>query len=136
MKKKPKTFTAAEREAAKERLKELKGEGEGEKAVLAKIAQMSEPDRSLAKRVHALVLSTAPELSPKTWYGMPAYAKEDKVVCFFKPGAKFKARYATLGFSDKAALDEGAMWPTEFALTKVAAAEEAQITALVKKAVR
>jgi uncharacterized protein YdhG (YjbR/CyaY superfamily) len=136
MKKKPKTFSAAERDAAKERLKELKGEGEGEKAVLAKIAQMSEPDRTMAKRVHALVLSTAPELSPKTWYGMPAYAKDDKVVCFFKPGAKFKARYATLGFSDKAALDDGAMWPTEFALTKVAAAEEAQIAALVKKAVR
>ena len=135
-KKKTKGFTADERAAMKERVQELKGKGDGEAQVQAKIAQMSEPDRTMAKRVHAIVRASAPTLAPKTWYGMPAYAKDDKVICFFKPGAKFKARYATLGFSDKANLDDGAMWPTEFALTRLAAAEEARITALVKQAVR
>ena len=134
--KKVKGFTAAERDAMKERVKELKaGSADGESAVLAKIAQMSEPDRSMARRIHAIMKASAPELSPRTWYGMPAYARDDKVVCFFKSGDKFNARYATLGFSDKANLDEGAMWPTEFALQELTAAEEARIIALVKKAV-
>jgi uncharacterized protein YdhG (YjbR/CyaY superfamily) len=130
-----KGFTDDEREAMKDRVKELKaGNADGESDVLAKIAQMSEPDRSMAKRIHTIMKTAAPVLSPRTWYGMPAYAKDDKVVCFFKSGAKFKARYATLGFSDKANLDEDAMWPTDFALTKVTATEEAKIVALVKKA--
>ncbi len=134
--KKPKGFTSDERAAMKERVKELKADkADGEGALLAKIAEMSEPDRSMAKRIHAIVTTSAPELSPKTWYGMPAYAKDDKVVCFFKPGEKFRARYATLGFSDKANLDDGAMWPTEFAVKDLTAAAEARISALVKKAV-
>jgi uncharacterized protein YdhG (YjbR/CyaY superfamily) len=138
-KKKSEGFTAEERAAMKERARELKAEAEkadGEKALLAKIAEMPKLDRAMAKRVHAIVKASAPGLSPKTWYGMPAYANEDdKVVCFFKSADKFKSRYATLGFSDKANLDEGNMWPTDFALTKLTAAEEKKIAALVKKAV-
>lgn len=131
-----KGLTAEERAALKETLQERKGKGEGESAVLAKIAAMAAPDRALAQRVHAIVKASAPQLSPRTWYGMPAYANEDgKVVCFFQDAAKFKARYATLGFNDSANLDEGAMWPTSFALKKLTAAEEAKIAALVKKAV-
>ena len=135
-------FTAEERAAMKERAKELKAEARaktdaaaGERDVLAKIAEMSEPDRSMAERLHAIIEASAPELSPKTWYGMPAYAKDGKVVCFFQSAQKFKTRYATFGFSDKANLDEGAMWPTSFALKRLTAAEEARIGALVKKAV-
>ena len=131
-------FTAEERAAMKERARELKAEAEkadGENALLAKIAEMPKSDRAMAKRVHAIVKASAPGLSPKTWYGMPAYANEDdKVVCFFKSADKFKSRYATLGFSDKANLDAGNMWPTDFALTKLTAAEEKKIAALVKKA--
>ena len=119
----------------KERVKELKGAGEGESAVLAKIAQMAEPDRTMAGRIHAIITAAAPSLSPKLWYGMPAYANDDKVVCFFQGAAKFKTRYATLGFSDKAHLDDGHVWPTTFALARLTAAEEAKIGALVKKAV-
>lgn len=132
-----KTFTEEERAAMRERALELKaGKADGEKIVLAKIAQMPEPDRSLAKRVHTIIRASAPTLLPKTWYGMPAYAnKEGKVVCFFQGAAKFKYRYATLGFNDPANLDEGAMWPTTFALKKLTSAEEARIAALVKKAV-
>jgi uncharacterized protein YdhG (YjbR/CyaY superfamily) len=137
-----KGFTAEERAAMKERARELKGEARankdraaGESAVLAKIAEMPAPDRALAKRLHAIVKASAPALSPKTWYGMPAYAKDGKVVCFFQSAEKFKSRYATFGFSDEAKLDEGAMWPTSFALKKLTAAEEAKIGALVKKAV-
>ena len=129
-------FTAEERAAMKERVQELKaGKGEGEGAVLAKIAGMSEPDRTMAKRVHAIIKASAPDLSPRLWYGMPAYAKDDKVVCFFKSAHKFKSRYATLGFSDKANLDEGAMWPTAYALKELTATEEKRIAALVKTAV-
>lgn len=129
-------FTADERAAMKDRVKELKAnKADGESDLLAKIAEMSEPDRTMARRIHAIVKASAPELSSRTWYGMPAYAKDDKVVCFFKSGAKFKARYATLGFSDKANLDEGAMWPTDFALKELTAAAEAKIGALVSKAV-
>ena len=137
-------FTAEERAAMKERAKELKatggrgpraGKADGESDVLAKIAEMAEPDRVMAERLHAIIKATAPDLSPRTWYGMPAYAKDGNVVCFFQDAAKFKARYATLGFSDKANLDEGAMWPTAFALTELTAADEARIAALVKKAV-
>lgn len=134
-------FSDEERAAMKEYLQERKAAGgaskeDGEKAVLAKIAAMSEPDRSLAGRVHAIVKANAPALSPKTWYGMPAYANEDgQVVCFFQNATKFKARYATLGFSDKAHLDEGRMWPVTYALTELTAADEARIAALVKKAV-
>jgi uncharacterized protein YdhG (YjbR/CyaY superfamily) len=139
-----KGFTAQERAAMKERAQELKAEAraqkdkaEGEKAVLAKIAEMPQPDRALAERVHAIVKANAPALTPKTWYGMPAYANEaGKVVCFFQSAAKFDARYATLGFNDTANLDEGTMWPTAFALKALTAAEEAKIGALVKKAVR
>ncbi len=112
-----------------------KDEADGESDVLAKIAAMREPDRAMAMRLHAIVKASAPALSPKTWYGMPAYAKDGKVVCFFQSAQKFKTRYATFGFSDKANLDEGAMWPTAFALTKLTAADEARIGALVKKAV-
>ena len=108
---------------------------DGESAVLAKIAEMPKPDRAIAKRLHAIIRASAPALSPKTWYGMPAYAKDGKVVCFFQSAQKFKTRYATFGFSDAANLDKGAMWPTAFALTKLTAAEEAKIAALVKKAV-
>jgi uncharacterized protein YdhG (YjbR/CyaY superfamily) len=134
----PKGFSAEERAAMKERARELKAAASaanGESDVLAKIAEMPEPDRALAERVHAIVKAAAPELSPRTWYGMPAYAKDDKVVCFFQSAHKFKSRYATLGFSDKANLDAGAMWPTYFALKELTAAEEAKIGALVKKAV-
>jgi uncharacterized protein YdhG (YjbR/CyaY superfamily) len=129
-----KGFTAEERAAMRERAKELKSAG-GEKEVLAKIAEMPKADRDMAKRIHAIVKDTAPELTSRTWYGMPAYAKEDKVVLFFKSAAKFKSRYATLGFSDNANLDQGDMWPTDFALKKLTAAEEKKISALVKKAV-
>src|SRR3954451_18973607 len=135
-------FTAEERAAMKERAKELKAEArrtkdkaDGEGDVLAKIAAMKEPDRAMAKRLHEIVKASAPTLSPKTWYGMPAYAMDGKVVCFFQSAQKFKTRYATLGFSDKANLDEGALWPVAFALKKLTADEEARIVALVKKAV-
>ena len=120
--------------AMKEYLKEKNAKAKGEEAVLAAIAKMKEPDRSIAKRIHAIVKASAPELSPRTWYGMPAYAKGDKVICFFQNAGKFKARYSTFGFTDKANLDEGKMWPTGFALTELTPAEEAKITALVKKA--
>ena len=134
--KKSNGFTAGERAAMKERARELKaGQGDGERAVLAKIAEMREPDRAMARRLHAIIQASAPDLSPKTWYGMPAYAKDDKVVCFFQSAQKFKARYATLGFSDTANLDDGAMWPTSFALKELTSAEEAKISALVKRAV-
>jgi uncharacterized protein YdhG (YjbR/CyaY superfamily) len=131
-----KTFTKEERAAMKERAQELKaGKADGESDVLAKIAEMPSPDRAMAKRLHALVKASAPALSPRTWYGMPAYAKDGKVVCFFQSADKFKTRYATFGFSDKANLDVGAMWPTAFALKKLTSAEEKKIGALVKKAV-
>lgn len=130
-----KGFTAEERAAMKERVHELKGKAEGESVVLAKIAAMREPDRAMAKRVHGIVVASAPGLVPRLWYGMPAYSKGDKVVCFFQDAWKFKARYATLGFSDKAHLDEGAMWPTGFALKELTPAAEAKIGALVKQAV-
>ncbi|HEX5627530.1 MAG TPA: hypothetical protein VFY08_05870 [Actinomycetota bacterium] len=131
-------FTAEERAAMKERAKELKAaktKEEGERALLEKIAEMPEPDRVMAERLHAIVTKNAPNLSPKTWYGMPAYAKDDQIVCFFKSADKFKSRYATLGFEEAANLDEGAMWPTSYALTKLTAADEKKIGALVKKAV-
>ena len=128
-----KGFSKEERAAMRERAKELKSGG-GESAVLASIARMPEPDRTMAGQLHALIKAVAPELAPKTWYGMPAYAKDDKVVCFFQGASKFKTRYATLGFNDKARLDDGAMWPVAFALTKLTDAEEKRITALVKKA--
>src|SRR5687767_9649752 len=131
-------FSDFEKAAMKERAAELKAEAQradGEKALLAKIAEMPQPDRGLAERIHAIVTATAPSLSPKTWYGMPAYARDGKVVCFFQSAQKFKTRYATLGFSDEANLDEGAVWPTSFALTKLTAADEAMIGKLVKKAV-
>jgi len=140
--KKAKGFSDEERAAMKNRAQELKAEArankdkaEGESAVLAAIAAMQEPDRSMAKRLHAIIKASAPALSPKTWYGMPAYAKDGKIVCFFQSAQKFKSRYATFGFSDEANLDEGAMWPTSFALKELTAAEEARIGALVKKAV-
>jgi uncharacterized protein YdhG (YjbR/CyaY superfamily) len=134
-----KGFTAEERAAMKERAQELKAQAsraDGEKALLAKIAEMPAPDRTLAERIHALVTANAPDLQPRTYYGMPAYAKDGKVLCFFQPADKFKARYASLGFEDIANLDDGAMWPTSWALTKLTAAEEKKIAALVKKAVR
>jgi uncharacterized protein YdhG (YjbR/CyaY superfamily) len=130
-----KGFTAEERAAMRERVKELKGKAEGESAVLAKIAEMPESDRVMAERIHAIVKASAPDLVPRTWYGMPAYAKDGKVVCFFQDAQKFKSRYATFGFNDAANLDKGAMWPTAFALKEVTAAEEKKIAALVKKAV-
>jgi uncharacterized protein YdhG (YjbR/CyaY superfamily) len=137
-----KGFTDQERAAMKERAKELKAEerasknrAEGEKAVLAKIAEMPKADRDLAGRLHEIITANAPDLSPKTWYGMPAYARDGKVVCFFQSADKFNTRYATLGFNDTANLDEGAMWPTAFALKELTAAEEAKISELVKKAV-
>jgi uncharacterized protein YdhG (YjbR/CyaY superfamily) len=136
--KQSKGFTDEERAAMKERAQELKaeaGKADGESAVLAKIAEMQGSERTMAKRLHAIIKASAPALSPKTWYGMPAYAKDGKVVCFFQSAQKFKSRYATLGFSDEANLDEGAMWPTSFALKELTAAEEARIGALVKKAV-
>jgi hypothetical protein len=135
-------FTDEERAAMKERVKEQKAaarrganKAEGEKDVLAKIAEMPEPDRAMGERIHAIIKASAPVLSPKLWYGMPAYEKDGKVVCFFQSADKFKARYATFGFNDSANLDEGAMWPTSFALKKLTAADEAKIGALVKKAV-
>jgi len=131
-------FTAEERAAMKERAKELKAaktKEEGERALLEKIAEMPKPDRVMAERLHAIVTKSAPNLSPKTWYGMPAYAKDDQIVCFFKSADKFKSRYATLGFEEAANLDEGAMWPTSFALKRMTAADEKKIGALVKKAV-
>ena len=130
-------FTAEERAAMRERAREQKaaGNGDGEGDVLAKIAEMQESDRAIAERLHAIVKASAPALSPRTWYGMPAYAKDDKVVCFFQSAQKFKARYATFGFSDKANLDEGSMWPTAFALKELTAAEEARISTLLKTAV-
>jgi uncharacterized protein YdhG (YjbR/CyaY superfamily) len=135
-------FSDAERQAMKERAAELKSSGAkggakkaaDEKAVLEKIAEMPPPDRALAERIHAIVLASAPDLAPKTWYGMPAYAKDGKVVCFFQAAAKFEARYATLGFNDPAMLDDGNMWATAFAVTKLTAAEEKKVAALVKKA--
>jgi len=130
-------FTAEERAAMKERARELKAaktKEEGERALLAKIAEMPQPDRAMAERLHAIVTKSAPSLSPKTWYGMPAYAKDDEIVCFFKSADKFKSRYATFGFEEAANLDEGAMWPTSFALKKLTAADEKKIGALVKKA--
>jgi uncharacterized protein YdhG (YjbR/CyaY superfamily) len=140
--KKTKPFTEDELGAMKERAQEVKAEArrgkkaDGESDVLAKIAEMSEPDRAMAERFHAIVKANAPVLAPKTWYGMPAYAKDGKVVCFFQSAEKFKARYATFGFSDEANLDQGAMWPTAFALKELTAAEEKKIGALVKKAAR
>ena len=125
---------AAMRETLKERRRALSGEADGESDVLAKIAEMPEPDRSLAKRIHAVIKTSAPALSPKTWYGMPAYAKDGKVVCFFQSGQKFKSRYATLGFQDAANLDDGDIWPTSFALKKLTPAVEEKIGKLVKKA--
>jgi uncharacterized protein YdhG (YjbR/CyaY superfamily) len=131
-------FTAEERAAMRERARELKAEAagaDGERAVLAKIAEMKGSDRAIGTRLHELIKATAPTLSPRTWYGMPAYAKDGKVVCYFQPADKFKARYLTLGFSDQANLDEGAMWPTCFAVKELTAAEEKVVAALVKKAV-
>src|SRR5437879_11234763 len=131
-----KAFSEEERGAIRDRVQEMKaGKGEGESVVLAKIAEMREPDRTMAKRLHAIIKESAPALSPRLWYGMPAYAKDGKVVCFFQAAQKFKTRYATFGFSDKANLDEGAMWPNAFALKGLTATEEARIAALVKKAV-
>ncbi|MFI5420460.1 MAG: hypothetical protein ACHQ1H_05790 [Nitrososphaerales archaeon] len=134
-----KGFTAEERAAMKQRILEEKAVAkkvDGESAALEAIAEMSESDRTIAKRIHSIVKASAPFLSPRTWYGMPAYAnKDDEVICFFQPGQKFKTRYATLGFSDSAHLDEGNMWPTSFALSKLTSAEEAKIAALIKKAV-
>ena len=139
----PKGFTADERAAMKERAQELKAEAranknkaDGETDVLATIAAMPEPDRAMAKRLHEIIKASAPALSPKTWYGMPAYARDGKVVCFFQSAQKFKTRYASFGFSDAANLDEGALWPVAFALKELTVAEEARIVALVKKAVR
>jgi uncharacterized protein YdhG (YjbR/CyaY superfamily) len=128
-------FSAGEKAAMRERVREMKTGGGGESDVLAKIAEMGESDRAMAERIHEIVMATAPELSPRTWYGMPAYSKDGKVVCFFKSGEKFKARYATLGFSDKANLDEGAMWPTDYAVKELNAAAEKRIAALVKQAI-
>ena len=139
--KKPTGFTDGEQVAMKERLQELKVEArrgpraDGEDAVLAKIAGLPQPDRAMAERLHAIIKASAPALSPRTWYGMPAYSKDGNVVCFFQSAQKFKTRYATLGFSDKANLDEGRMWPTAFALKELTAAEEAKIATLVRKAV-
>ena len=132
-----KGFTAEERAAMKERARELKAaanEADAERDVLAKIAEMPKPDRVMGERLHAIIKASAPDLSPKTWYGMPAYAKDGKIVCFFTPASKFNSRYATFGFNDDANLDEGNMWPTSFALTKLTAADEKKIAALVKKA--
>ncbi len=142
--KKPAGFTADERAAMKDRVQEMKAEAsrgggaskeDGESDVLAKIAAMPQPDRAMAERFHAIIKAHAPALSPRTWYGMPAYAKDDKVVCFFQSALRFKTRYATLGFSDKAKLDDGHMWPTAFALKELTAAEEARIAELIKKAI-
>ena len=137
------TFSDDEKAAMRERAKEQKAaakrgaaEADGERDLLVKIEEMPEPDRSMAERIHAVVKANAPDLAPKTWYGMPAWAKDGKIVCFFTPAAKFKARYASFGFNEDANLDEGSMWPTSWALTKLTAADEAKIGALVKKAVR
>ena len=133
-----KVFTAEERAAITERAREVKaaaGKADGERDALASIAAMREPDRAMAKRLHSIIKASAPTLSPKTWYGMPAYAKEGKVVCFFQPAQKFKTRYATFGFNDSAHLDEGAVWPVAFALKQLTPAEEPKIVAVVKKAV-
>ena len=138
-------FTDEERAAMKERAKEVKGarrrspratKADGESDLLAKIAEMAEPDRSLAERIHALVVTSAPELSPRTWYGMPAYAKDGDVVCYYQSAQKFKSRYATLGFNDKARLDDGSMWPTSYAVKELSPAVEEQISALLRRAVR
>jgi uncharacterized protein YdhG (YjbR/CyaY superfamily) len=137
-------FTAEERAAMKEHAQELKtaarrgpraAKADGESDLLAKIAEMQEPDRAMAERIHAVIKASAPDLSARTWYGMPAYAKDGKIICFFQPAQKFKSRYATFGFNDAASLDEGTMWPVAFALTELTAADEARIAALVKKAV-
>jgi uncharacterized protein YdhG (YjbR/CyaY superfamily) len=134
--KKSNGFTDAERAAMRERARELSGNKvDGESALLAKVAELAEPDRSVAERLHAIIKTNAPALSSKTWYGMPAYAKDGNVVCFFQSAQKFKTRYATLGFSDKANLDDGEMWPTAFALKELTAVVEAKIVTLVKKAV-
>jgi uncharacterized protein YdhG (YjbR/CyaY superfamily) len=142
--KEPKGFTSEERAAMKERARELKAEARrgartdkvaGESDVLAKIAEMPEPDRAIGERLHAIIRASAPDLSPKTWYGMPAYARDGKVVCYFQSAQKFNSRYATFGFSDEASLDKGAMWPTAFALKELTATEEAKISALVRRAV-
>jgi uncharacterized protein YdhG (YjbR/CyaY superfamily) len=136
-------FTDEERSAMKERARELKAsarrsprasEADVERDLLEKISEMGEPDRAMAERIHAIVTANAPDLAPRTWYGMPAYAKDGNVVCFFQPAQKFKARYATLGFNDKAHLDDGTMWPVAYALTELTAADEAMIAALVRKA--
>ncbi|MFT4038886.1 MAG: DUF1801 domain-containing protein [Thermomicrobiales bacterium] len=136
------TFTAAERAAMKERAAEAKAAAkkgakreDGERDILAKIAEMPEPDRTLAQRIHELVAENAPDLMPRTWYGMPAYAKDDKVLCFFQPASKFEARYSTLGFNDVAALDDGTMWPVTFALTALTEENESRIAALIRQAV-
>ena len=129
-------FTAEEKAAMRARAKELKAAAQGEEAVLASLEAMSADDRALGERIHALIKKAAPELTPKTWYGMPAYAKDGKVVVFFRDAGKFKERYAMLGFNDSARIDQGSMWPVAFALTQLAAADERKITALVKKAVR
>ncbi len=142
--KKGKGFTDEERDAMREHVQEMKAAGrrgqsakkeDGESAVLEKLAALPQPDRAIGERLHAIIKASAPALSPKTWYGMPAYARDGNVVCFFQSGQKFKTRYATLGFSDKARLDDGHMWPTAFALKELTAAEEAKICALIKKAV-
>jgi uncharacterized protein YdhG (YjbR/CyaY superfamily) len=136
--KKTEGFSAEEKAAMRARAKELKAEqtkADGEADVLARIAEMQGSDRAMAERLHAIIKATAPDLTPKTWYGMPAYAKDGKVVCYFRNASKFKDRYATFGFNDAATLDDGAMWPTAYALTKLTAADEKQIAALVKKAV-
>lgn len=131
-----KAFSDEERAAIRDRVEEMKAqEGEGESAVLAKIAEMQEPDRTMAKRLHTIIRESSTALTPRLWYGMPAYAKDDKVVCFFQPATKFKTGYSTFGFSDRANLDEGHMWPNAYALTGLTPAEEARIAALVKKAV-
>ena len=142
-KQKSRGFTDEERAAMKERARELKAaeradkdKADGETDVLARIAEMQEPDRNMTRRLHAILKASAPALAPKTWYGMPAYARDGKVVCFFQSGQKFKTRYATFGFSDTATLDEGSLWPVAFALKELTAAEEARISALVKRAVR
>jgi len=135
----PKGFTAEEKAAMRERVRELKAEAvkaDGEAEALAAIAKMQEPDRAIAKRLHTLIKAAAPGLAAKTWYGMPAYTKDGDVICYFQNAGKFKVRYQTLGFSDKAQIDDGAMWPIQYALSKLTATEEAKITALVKKAVR
>ena len=134
-----KGFSAEERAAMKERAKELKAEAakaDGEKALLEKVAEMKGTDKAIATRLHAIITAAAPALAPKTWYGMPAYAKDGKILCFFQSAAKFDSRYATFGFSDEAAIDQGAMWPTSWALKELSAADEKKIVALVKKAVR